>query len=335
MKHNASNWRPVLVLLLAAPVFGELISSSAPPPVFFIPWVFVLFVLMYGAGALLVRELTVRWQGGWLTLLLLGAAYGVVEEAFAAKSFFDPAWRSLGPLAGHGRFLGVNWIWAVDLMVFHAAFSIGLPVLLTYLLFPGSRQQRWLGRRGMTVVGLLFCLDILLFFQKANAYRPEPALYVGSGITVVSLMLAARRLRSRVSAGSTAPVSSKSFAVLGFSVSAAFILSMYALPLLGMPVLTLTAVVAIVSFAAVLLVRWTGAGSAWGERQQFSLLAGVLLFFALLGLFQEVNPSRHDPGSGMALVSIGIFVSLYWMRRRIFGSGSAVWTAISPKTNLG
>ncbi|MCX6612510.1 MAG: hypothetical protein NTW74_16870, partial [Acidobacteria bacterium] len=122
-------WKPALCLLVLAPAAGELITSSAPPFVFFIPWVFMLFALLYGCGAILVREFAVRWQTGWTGVLLMGAAYGILEEALGAKSFFDPQWRALGPLGVHGRWLGVNWVWTLGLTFFHSVLCIGLSIL--------------------------------------------------------------------------------------------------------------------------------------------------------------------------------------------------------------
>ena len=62
---------------------------------------------MYGGGALLVRELTRRSGRGGLTLLLLGAAYGVVEEGLGDMSLFNPNFLGLHLLA-RGRLFGIG-----------------------------------------------------------------------------------------------------------------------------------------------------------------------------------------------------------------------------------
>ncbi len=87
------------VLFFLAPAIGELLSGSAPPVKFFNPAGFVALTVMYGAGAILARELTVRWQKGWPTILALGAAFGIVNEGLAAKSFFDPNWVDVGHIS--------------------------------------------------------------------------------------------------------------------------------------------------------------------------------------------------------------------------------------------
>ncbi len=80
-----------LVLFLLSPAIAELLSGSAPPLEFFNPLGFVILASLYGSGAILARELALRWRKGYLSLLLLGAAYGVIEEGLIVKSFFDPA----------------------------------------------------------------------------------------------------------------------------------------------------------------------------------------------------------------------------------------------------
>jgi hypothetical protein len=63
---------PAIVLLFLSPIIGELLSGSAPPAEFFNPLGFIMLTILYGGGAILVRELTYRWGKGWPTLLILG-----------------------------------------------------------------------------------------------------------------------------------------------------------------------------------------------------------------------------------------------------------------------
>src|SRR5512140_813410 len=70
---------PALALWLIAPIFGELVSGSTPLNEYLSPFTLVLCML-YGSGALLIREMLIRWGKNWRSLLLLGAAYGIYEE---------------------------------------------------------------------------------------------------------------------------------------------------------------------------------------------------------------------------------------------------------------
>jgi hypothetical protein len=116
------------VLFFLSPITAELLTGSAPPAEFFNPFSLLVLTALYGSGAILVRELALRWRKGWPTILILGAAYGIVEEGLMVKSFFDPQWVDLGPLGVYGRWAEVNWVWSLGLTLFHAVWSIGIPI---------------------------------------------------------------------------------------------------------------------------------------------------------------------------------------------------------------
>ena len=115
---------PALVLFLLVPAIAELLLGSAPPAEFFNPISFLLLASLYGSGAIIVRELKIRWNKGYVSLFVLGAAYGIIEEGLMVKSFFDPKWMDLGILGIYGRWQGVNWVWVEWLTIYHAIFSI-------------------------------------------------------------------------------------------------------------------------------------------------------------------------------------------------------------------
>jgi hypothetical protein len=64
---------PALVLLLLAPAIGELLSGSSPLAEYFTPFSLTILTALYGGGALLAREIKIRWRKGVGSLLLLGA----------------------------------------------------------------------------------------------------------------------------------------------------------------------------------------------------------------------------------------------------------------------
>jgi hypothetical protein len=53
---------------------------------------------LYGSGAIVMRELKIRWRKDFRGFLLLGGAYGKLEEGLMVKSFFDRNWMDLGIL---------------------------------------------------------------------------------------------------------------------------------------------------------------------------------------------------------------------------------------------
>jgi hypothetical protein len=102
------NVPPALVLFFLAPAIGELLSGSSPPLEFFNPISLLFLSSLYGGGAIVVRELKVFWKKDFRAIILLGAAYGILEEGLLVKSFFDPNWVDLGILGVYGRWLDVN-----------------------------------------------------------------------------------------------------------------------------------------------------------------------------------------------------------------------------------
>jgi hypothetical protein len=51
-----------------------------------------IFVPLYGTVAVLIREITRRTGRGWPTILLLGAAFGLVQAGLIDQSLFNPGY---------------------------------------------------------------------------------------------------------------------------------------------------------------------------------------------------------------------------------------------------
>src|SRR5258707_57155 len=83
-------WPALLTLYFLAPAVGELLSGSTPPLLFISPFSLLFEAGLYGSGAILVRELARRRGLGWGSIVLLGAAYGILEEGLVVTSWFNP-----------------------------------------------------------------------------------------------------------------------------------------------------------------------------------------------------------------------------------------------------
>ena len=322
-KNGYGSWAgwPVITTLLLAPSAAELLTSSTPPTIFFLPSVFPLFLLLYGAGALLAREIVVRWQKGWPSMLLLGAGYGVIAEGLCAKSFFDPHWRALGTLGVYGRWEGVNWLWALGLTLFHSVFSITLTVFCVYLIFPSLSKRVWLQRGAFSAIAVLFSSDVVLFIQKGNSYHiPRSYACVTSVAALAFVVLAYVWPRRTPRIKKAIPKSPLAFGALGFLTSGTFLMLLYFFPLLGLPAyLTAFLLFALALIAGATLWRWIEGGREWEPLQQFGLLSGVYGFLALLAPFQDFNPGRPDKVRGMTAVGLATFVGLALLYRRLSG----------------
>ena len=118
---NAGRMRrtlPWIVLVLTAFVVAELLPGSAPITE---PGLWPFLHLIYGPGALLIRELVRRRDRGWESILLFAAAYGFVEEGLALQSLFNPTLH--GAADWGARIHGFNGVYAETALTIHAVWT--------------------------------------------------------------------------------------------------------------------------------------------------------------------------------------------------------------------
>ncbi len=310
-------------VVFLAPAIGELLSGSSPPLDFFNPFSLFLLCLMYGGGALLVREAVFRWKQGWLSMLLLGGAYGIAEEGLACKSFFDPGWMDIGVLGTYGRWAGVNWIWTLELTAFHAVFSISASILLVTLLFPEKRNEPWLSRRGLWLAGAGFAFIIPFCNRFLTPYRPPAGPIAAASLVACVLVLAAwklprtlpwERVFGAVNGQKEATVRwSSAFGLVWTPLL--FFFSWIFVSLSPSALLTGTAMLTFFAISGILLARMTAYGRAWSALHTHGLVASSLGFFIFLGAILEMGGVR-----GMSVVAAGFVLFLLWLRRTLLTS---------------
>jgi hypothetical protein len=318
-------WLPAVVLLVLSPAIGELLSGSSPPKEFFNPVTFLTLAGLYGSGAILVRELTLRWQKGWPTLLVLAAAYGIVEEGLMCKSFFDPNWPDVGILGVYGHWLGVNWVWAEHLTFFHTAFSIAIPILLVEMIYAQRRHDSWVSARVfrlllyvmLFVVALGFC-----FFPSAEKpFLPPPLGYGLTVVVVLVLLFWSRRLPACCTCGHEYRGVARPgrFSLVGLLGTVLFFAIFWILPKTAThPLVTIGWGAALPGAAVVLVLRMSGGGMRWDDSHRLALVSGAVGFLVLLAPLQELdNPNRPDDTTGMSYVGCGMLLLLWWVLRRI------------------
>lgn len=319
---------PALALLFLAPAIAELLAGAAPPAEFFHPIGFILLVILYGGGAILARELMHRWNKGWVSLLVLGAAYGIAEEALACKSFFDPHWKDLGSLAEFGRWGGVNWVWSLGLTIYHAVFSICIPVLLVYLIFPETRNKKWLHGRHFFKLSVLWILDGIFLFIFISQYRPPLFHLLVAAVVVAGLIKAARHISYtpvtiNAVAGSAATGPHKPCWLIrtwltGFLFTLCFFVLIMGGPNISEnPLHIMAALVILVLLAAGVSLSGGARAVLWSEKHQLALVSGALGFLILLAPIQEFDSRRPDNTTGMTLVCIAFLIFLLWLARRV------------------
>jgi hypothetical protein len=191
---------PLLCLLILTPGIPEYLSGSSNmallvifPPVFFL--LLAANLALYGPGVILIREAKIRWNKGWASVFLLGAAYGIVEEGLALRTLFNPRSSVVGNLGVYGHWLGVNWVWTVGLVIFHSVFSIGLPIFIFGLAFPDLKSKSLVSTKGIRITVLTLVVDCVLLSLFVNYWPAEIwGLLLLSGIVVTLLVVAAKKL---------------------------------------------------------------------------------------------------------------------------------------------
>jgi hypothetical protein len=190
---------PVLLFLCFTPGIPEYLSGSTPvASLVYAPGSFLLFLAinlgLYGPGALLAREAFVRWRPGWAGVLLLGAAYALLEEGTALSTMFDPHASVVGGLGSYGRFAGVNWVWSVGVLGVHIVLSVGLPILLLSLALPETRGRPLLSDRQVPLALAVYALDIGVLVLATGYWRTAPWLIASAAVLAVILYAVTRRL---------------------------------------------------------------------------------------------------------------------------------------------
>jgi len=304
---------PVLFVFLLAPLLGELLSSSMPIPEFLVGWLPV--AVLYGCGALLVREAAIRWNAGWLGIILLGMTYGIYEEGLVVRSFFDPEWQDLGALGEYGRSGGVNWLWTELLIIFHAAVPIASTLLIADLVFPARRGVPWLERRGLLwcSVGLVTWLPLgAIGFMNASGTH-----LAGAGLVMVLLGLAAFRAESPYFQPGDRPAPSpRRFFLAGLAGTALLFLGIY-LPtdaFVNDPAGALDWRVAGLGVAAGLagiscwVISRSGRFGTWDDRHRLALVWGILGFLSF--------PTSFAGGSFGPAVGVGTMYAMWRLHGR-------------------
>lgn len=149
---------PAVGLVLLAPLTGEfLLGNISIRDIAALPYLAPL----YGGGALLIREIARRTGRGWPTILVLGAAYGLLQAGLIDRSLFNRNYEGLSLTAAYIPPLGVSAYYGLAFVVGHAVWSISVPIMLTEALTPRRRSVPWLGPVGVGVAAVLYLLEIV------------------------------------------------------------------------------------------------------------------------------------------------------------------------------
>jgi hypothetical protein len=308
--------RPAITLFLLAPLVAEFLLGDLP--IILLPALLVL-APMYGGGALLIREVARRAGRGWPTILVLGSAYAVFEEAFTTQTLFNPNYlglhlRLLEP--AYIPALGMGAWWTVFVLTLHTVWSISVSIALAEALFPDRRTTPWLGRFGLAVTSVLFALGAVastLLTLRGDHFHASAAQFAGAALACVVLIAAAFRLPRASSARTAGGVPSPWLVGSGaLAAGSAFLLipKRWGWGAVG-------AYLALDLLVIVLVSLWSHR-AGWDGRHLLALAGGAALAYAWHAFLETpaVGQSGMVDRVGNAVFAVGLVVLLGIASRR-------------------
>jgi hypothetical protein len=292
-------------------------SGSTPPVLWILPPTLLVFMALYGVAALVIRELALRNHGGAATVLLLGLAFGIVNEGMAVHSLFNPAWPGVDVLGSYGRWAGVNWLWTEWIVPFHAVWSISFPIFLCRQFWPDAAERRFLSDRSLVLLAPIPIVVAVVGSFYLQSYRISILDWVGTFAAVFALGAVAWRwgpviVRLRPGRGwiPTPAVA----ATVGFGFFVIGQVGTWATPGLG-PYPEVGFALLGLAWLGVGLLAMTFDRTARGERARFAFVIGGVGFYTALTPLTEFGLGRVGllPIDVVALV---LLVRLYYRRTK-------------------
>lgn len=188
-------------LLVLSPVCAEYLSAyddSTGHPAALLGNM-IIFIPLYGCAALLIREVARRARLGWTGMLLLAAAFGLVEAGLVDQSLFSPDYRGLeGWQAMFSTTLIVPLgLSAVNLISFvggHVMLSICGPIALVEAWSPDRARTPWLRLPGLVITALAYVVASLLVLHwhlQTESWHAPAGQLIGAGVVVLGMIVAA------------------------------------------------------------------------------------------------------------------------------------------------
>ncbi|WP_030372143.1 hypothetical protein [Streptomyces rimosus] len=311
---------PAFALFLLSPFVGEFLLGNLTLAE--LPLGLVL-APMYGCGALLVREVGRRSGGGWPAMVLLAAAYALIEEGPIDQLLWSDSYAGADLLHGPSYLpaLGMSVELTQTVLALHTVWSVCVPIALVETLTRSRRSEPWLSRVGLAVVAVVFVAGGVLVFlgnYTEEHFVASPGQLAGICLVIALLIAAAFAVRAL----RLPPLPGRAPAPWRVGLAALVVTSAY-----WGPANLLTddwyewVGVGVWCAGTVLGVWWVSRWSrqeGWGVRHRFALAAGALLTYVWVSF-----PVRPESGGSVRadLVGNAVFgalacLLLVWCARR-------------------
>lgn len=320
-----SSLPPAWFLFLVAPLTVEYVSGSSP---YLNPFVWAANYFLYGAGTLLIRELRVRWDKGWLAVFILAAAYMVAEEGLMLNTLFDPTKNATG------RALGVNWVWTTGMLVVHSLVSIFMPILLAESIYDQQAREAWIKPRTFWLLLTAFAANVFgLGRLMAPTNRPGIIYYLVEAAFIGGCLWLASRVpapspETVLNAGRPARSPAWLFAGTLSGMALTMVVN-FAAPTLAIP----TAVKVVMMLGVYLaFLEWLRRRAIFrpglAPLSKFAVAGGIISFWILLSPLTTL--SKGNPGPAFFGALMAIF--LVSVQRRLKKNLPIPWAQAADRT---
>lgn len=289
------NRRAAWTLALLVPVIAELGLGSTKPSM---AYLLILWLPIYGAGILLLREAVRRAGRGWASIILLGLAYELVEDGIGLQALSSPT--IYGAAEWGPRLLGLNLPYWEANAIYHIAFSAIIPIFIVDLLFPSHHDQPYLKKGGLVITAVVWLLGIAVIRLAVPpsvdpGYQAPAPVLVGVVITVAALAVIALKIIPPVRPRPTGAGATPTRPVMWVVGAAGTVVIMFLVfPLHGAGAtgpafisgalvwLPMAAAIIVATAVYVLIRRWA-ATPDWTDRHGLALAGGALPAHTVMG----------------------------------------------------
>lgn len=175
----------------------------------------VFFAALYGAPALLAREVARRLGWGWPSLLLLTLALGIAQACLIDQSLFSQDYVGYEGWAESRQAafipaLSISANQAFNFIIGHVIFSFGAPIAVAEAWRPDRAHRPWLGPVGITIAAIAYAGTAVLIASEPESRSASAVQFIISAALAAACVAAAwfvgRNSRPKLELDIAAPV---------------------------------------------------------------------------------------------------------------------------------